>query len=196
MIQIGNTILSLDILEKDFCCNLEACHGCCCIEGDAGAPLEDAEVEQIEQLLPVIWDDLSAEAQQVIHENGISYLDKDGERVTQIVNNRDCVFSRIDHCGMCYCVIDKAYREGRVSWQKPISCHLYPIRVKNFGDFVGLNYHRWDVCHSARLLGKKQHIRVYQFLREPLVRRFGQEWYDELVKVAEEWKKQLNNSEK
>ena len=196
MIQIGNTILSLDILEKDFCCDLEACHGCCCIEGDAGAPLEDTEVEQIEQLLPVIWDDLSAEAQQVIREKGISYLDKDGERVTQIVNNRDCVFSRIDNRGMCYCVIDKAYREGRVSWQKPISCHLYPIRVKNFGDFVGLNYHRWDVCHSARLLGKKQHIRVYQFLREPLVRRFGQEWYDELVKVAEEWKKQLNNSEK
>lgn len=180
MIQIQNTILSLDILEKDFCCDLNSCHGCCCIEGDAGAPLDDDEVKIIEDLLPAIWDDLTPEAQDVIRQQGISYLDKDGDRVTSIVNNRDCVFARIDHNGMCYCTIDRAYREGRVKWQKPLSCHLYPIRIKNFGDFVGLNYHRWDICHCARMLGKKQHLRVYQFLKEPLIRRFGQAWYDEL----------------
>ncbi|MBR3566226.1 MAG: DUF3109 family protein [Paludibacteraceae bacterium] len=189
MIQVGNTILSLDILEKEFCCNLDVCHGCCCIEGDAGAPLEDDEVQIIERLLPRIWNDLTPEARQIIEQQGVSYLDKDGERVTSIVNNKDCVFARVDNTGMCYCVFDRAFRAGRIEWQKPISCHLYPIRVKKFGDLIGLNYHRWDICHCARQLGKKEHLKVYQFLREPLIRRFGQQWYEELENVAQEWQK-------
>lgn len=189
MIQVGNTILSLDILEKEFCCNLDVCHGCCCIEGDAGAPLEDDEVQIIERLLPQIWNDLTPEARQIIEQQGVSYLDKDGERVTSIVNNKDCVFARVDHTGMCYCVFDRAFRAGHIEWQKPISCHLYPIRVKKFGDLIGLNYHRWDICHCARQLGKKEHLKVYQFLREPLIRRFGQRWYEELESVAQEWQK-------
>ena len=194
MIQVGNVILSLDILEKFFCCDLEHCKGCCCVEGDAGAPLEQDEIEIINNLLPQIWDELTLEARDVIRKQGVSYSDPEGESVTSIVNNRDCVFARIDHKGMCYCVFDKAFREGRISWQKPLSCHLYPIRVKNFGDFTGLNYHRWDVCHCARVLGKKQHVRVYQFLKEPLIRRFGSEWYSELERVAAEWEKQCESN--
>ena len=193
MLQIQNTIVSLDIIEKDFCCDLSVCKGCCCIEGDAGAPLTDEEADIILNILPLIWDDLTPQAREVIEQQGISYFDKDGERVTSIVNNKDCVFSRTDHNGMCYCVIEKAYRAGKIDFLKPISCHLYPIRVKDFGDFVGLNYHRWDICHCARMLGKKQHVRLYQFLKEPLIRRFGQEWYDELELVVEQWDKHNSN---
>lgn len=194
MLQIQNTIVSLDIIEKDFCCDLSVCKGNCCIEGDAGAPLTDEEADIILNILPLIWDDLTPQAREVIEQQGISYFDKDGERVTSIVNNKDCVFARTDHNGMCYCAIEKAYRAGKIDFLKPISCHLYPIRVKDFGDFVGLNYHRWDICHCARMLGKKQHIRLYQFLKEPLIRRFGQAWFDELELVVEQWDKHNSNS--
>ena len=116
--------------------------------------------------------------------------DPTGDRVTSIVNGKDCVFARTDHNGWCYCLIEKAYNAGRIDFKKPISCHLYPIRLSKVGDMVGLEYHRWDICHCARQLGKKMHLPIYQFLKEPLIRRFGQEWYEELCLTATEWKKQ------
>lgn len=188
MIQIDDVIVSLDVLEERFCCNLEACKGECCIEGDAGAPVELDEVAELEEVLDVIWDDLSPEAQAVIDKQGVVYTDCDGDLVTSIVNNKDCVFTCYDEKGGCYCAIEKAYREGKTKFYKPVSCHLYPIRVKDFGQFKGVNYHRWDVCKAAVLLGKKLDLRVYQFLKEPLIRKFGQAWYDELEDCVRELK--------
>lgn len=188
MIQIDDVIVSLDVLEERFCCNLEACKGECCIEGDAGAPVELDEVAELEEVLDVIWDDLSPEAQAVINKQGVVYTDCDGDLVTSIVNNEDCVFTCYDEKGGCYCAIEKAYREGKTKFYKPVSCHLYPIRVKDFGQFKGVNYHRWDVCKAAVLLGKKLDLRVYEFLKEPLIRKFGQAWYDELEDCVRELK--------
>lgn len=188
MIQIDDVIVSLDVLEERFCCNLEACNGECCIEGDAGAPVELDEVAELEEVLDVIWDDLSSEAQAVINKQGVVYTDCDGDLVTSIVNNKDCVFTCYDEKGGCYCAIEKAYREGKTKFYKPVSCHLYPIRVKDFGQFKGVNYHRWDVCKAAVLLGKKLDLRVYEFLKEPLIRKFGQAWYDELEDCVRELK--------
>ncbi|MBQ0154613.1 MAG: DUF3109 family protein [Bacteroidales bacterium] len=190
MFLIQNTLVSLDILEKDFCCNLDSCHGCCCIEGDAGAPISDEECREVEQILPVLLPDMTPEARAIVQQQGISYLDPSGERVTSIVNDKDCVFARTDHNGWCYCLIEKAFNAGKIKFKKPISCHLYPVRLTQVGDKVGVEYHRWDICHCARVLGKKNHIRLYEFLKEPLIRRFGQEWYDELCLTASEWEKQ------
>lgn len=190
MFHIQDTIVSLDILEKEFCCDLESCKGCCCIEGDAGAPLTDEEEKKLQAILPVLLPDMTKEARQAVEERGLSYFDLSGERVTQIVNGKDCVFARTAHNGWCYCLIEKAYNAGKIDFKKPISCHLYPIRLSDHPTFTAVEYHRWDICHCARVLGKKQHIPLYRFLREPLIRRFGQEWYDELCLTAEEWKKQ------
>ena len=192
MFLIRDTLVSLDVLEKTFCCDLDSCRGCCCIEGDAGAPISEEECRKVEEILPTLLPEMTKEARQVVEQQGVSYLDPSGERVTSIVNDKDCVFARTDHNGWCYCLIEKAYNAGKIDFKKPISCHLYPIRLTQVGDKVGVEYHRWDICHCARVLGKKLGVPIYQFLREPLVRRFGQEWYDELCLTAEEWNKQCS----
>lgn len=188
MIQIDDVLVSLDVLDQYFCCDLNACHGECCIEGDAGAPVELDEVAELENVLDVVWDDLSLEARIIINKQGVVYTDSEGDLVTSIVNNKNCVFTCYDEKGCCFCAIEKAYRAGKTNFYKPVSCHLYPIRVKDFGEFKGVNYHRWDVCKAAVLLGKKLDLRVYQFLKEPLIRKFGQPWYDELEDCVRELK--------
>ena len=185
MFVIGdNTLVSLDVLEKEFCCDLDKCRGCCCIEGDAGAPLTAEEEQKIQEILPVLLPEMTKEAKEVVEKQGIAYNDPSGERVTSIVNDKDCIFARTDHKGWTYCLIEKC------QLAKPISCHLYPIRLTKVGELTGVEYHRWDICHCARQLGKKLHIPLYKFLREPLIRRFGEEWYAELELTATEWKKQ------
>ena len=183
MIQIEDIVVSSDILTEKFICNLEACQGECCIEGDAGAPVEKNEVAELEKVLPVVWDELSPEAQAVIKKQGVVYTDQDGDLVTSIVGNKNCVFT-------CYDAIEKAYREGKCNFYKPISCHLYPIRIENYGPYTAVNYHRWDVCKAAVILGKMKGVPVYQFLKEPLIRKFGADWYQMLSDCAEEWTKQ------
>ena len=186
-----NTLVTLDIVERFFCCDIDACLGKCCIDGDAGAPLTAEEESEIKKILPDIWDELLPRAQQEIENNGISYLDPEGELVTQILDNRNCVFSCYAPGGKCICAIEKAYREGRINFIKPISCALYPLRLKTLSNGnVAVNYHRWKICKSAEVLGRSQGIRVYQFLKEPLIRRFGQKWYDELVANCELYIKQ------
>lgn len=189
MFQIGDAIVASDIIEENFLCDLSACMGECCVEGDAGAPLEEDEVKIIEDLLSEVWDDLSPAAQAIIKEHGVAYRDHDGDMVTAIVHGKDCVFTYYDEKGICKCAIEKAYREGRTNFYKPISCHLYPIRLQKYKDFTAVNYHRWSICKAAVLLGKKEGLKVYEFLKEPLIRRFGEDWYNELVLVAEEYKK-------
>lgn len=184
MIQIANTLLSDDIFEAQFICDLCKCKGQCCVDGESGAPLTREEHDKIEEILPVIWDDLSPKAQQLISEQGISYNDTDGELVTSIVNGEECVFTYYDENGICKCAIDTAYREGRIAVQKPISCHLYPIRLTDYADYTAVNYHQWSICRPAVKLGRKEGVPLYRFLREPLIRRFGEEWYNEVCEAA------------
>lgn len=186
MIQIGDVVVSLDVLKEKFLCNLDACKGACCIEGDAGAPVELDEIEKLEEVLPIIWEELAPEARDVIDKQGVVYTDQEGDLVTSIVHNKDCVFTCYDERGCCCCAIEKAYREGKTDFYKPVSCHLYPIRVGDYGPYKAVNYNRWDVCKAAVLLGQKENLPVYKFLKEPLIRKFGEEWYAELAEVTEE----------
>jgi len=184
MLQIKDTLISLDLIEQQFCCNLAHCRGNCCVEGDSGAPVELDEIIQLENALPDIWEDLSPEAKTLIKSQGVAYADRDGEMVTSIVNGKDCVFTCYDENGTCFCAVEKAWRAGYISFMKPISCHLYPVRVKKFADFTAVNYQEWSICSGARLYGQQLGLPVYQFLKEPLIRKFGQEWYDELCEAA------------
>lgn len=180
MLQIDNTIISTDLISERFVCDLVTCKGACCIEGDNGAPLEDSEIDIIEELIPVIWDDLSDVSKEVIRKKGFFYIDEDDEPVTSIVNGRECVFTFTDENGICKCAIEKAFREGKSDFYKPISCHLYPVRLQKYTSFTAVNIHKWKICDCARILGSKLKVPAYVFLKEPLVRKFGKEWYEQL----------------
>ena len=186
MFQIQNTLVTLDIVERFFCCDLEKCLGACCIEGDAGAPVTEAEVGEINRVLPEIERDMLPRALEEVRDNGIAYRDPEGELVTTLLDGRNCAFSCYGPGGVCLCAIEKARREGRIDgFLKPISCSLYPLRVTEYKDFTAINYHRWEICRSAEQLGRRKGIRLYQFLKEPLIRRFGADWYDELCANCE-----------
>ena len=184
--QIDNVLLTTEILTERFCCDLDACKGECCVEGDAGAPVTLDEVAAIEESLDVVWDDLNASAQTVIDKQGVAYTDQEGDLVTSIVGGKDCVFTCHEN-GCCFCALEKAYRAGKADFCKPISCALYPIReVRLKNGLIGLNYHRWDVCKDAVKKGKELDLPVYKFLKEPLTRRFGAAWYEALEEAGEE----------
>ena len=199
--QVGDVLLSSEILTEKFCCDLSVCKGECCVEGDAGAPVTMEEIAEIEECVDTVWEDLSASAQAVIDKQGVAYTDKEGDLVTSTVGGKDCVFTyygdiedwnthqSIRNC--CLCALEKAYRAGRTHFCKPISCALYPIREKRLGDgLVGLNYNRWSVCKMAIAKGIQENLPLYQFLRDPLIRRFGEAWYQELLDMVDELKKQ------
>ena len=190
IIQVGDVLLSSEILTEKFCCDLSVCKGECCVEGDAGAPVTIDEIAEIEECLDEVWSDLSASAQSVIDKQGVAYTDQEGDLVTSIVRGKDCVFTYYeDNC--CFCALEKAYRAGRTRFCKPVSCALYPIREKRLGEgLVGLNYNRWDVCKMAVAKGIQENLYLYQFLRDPLIRRFGEAWYQELLDVVAELKAQ------
>ena len=195
IIQVGNVLLSSEILTEKFCCDLSACKGECCVEGDAGAPVTMEEIGEIEDCLDTVWQDLSASAQAVIDKQGVAYTDQEGDLVTSIVRGKDCVFTYYDTLGevsdCCLCALEKAYRAGKTRFCKPVSCALYPIRAKRLGnDLIGLNYNRWDVCKAAIEKGKALDLPLYQFLKEPLIRRFGEAWYAELLDIVRELKAQ------
>ena len=178
--QVGKVLLSTEIVTEYFCCDLSACHGQCCVDGDSGAPLTLDEAAELERLLPTIEDSLSAEARKVIADQGVAYVDVEGDLVTSIVNGQDCVFTCYED-GCCLCAAERAYREQLTDWCKPISCALYPIREKRLSNgYIGLNYHRWSVCDPARRKGQELRLPLYRFLKAPLTRRFGGAWYKEL----------------
>lgn len=193
MIQIGKQIVSLEIFEKEFCCDVTKCKGICCIEGDAGAPLTDAEIEDYQKHLDEILPYLSEKNQAVIKEKGVFYLDREYEKVTTLVDGAECAF--VEHSnGIAWCAIEHAYRDGKIPVQKPISCHLYPIRCHKYNEYEALNYQRWGICGDALVKGQKDKIKVYQFLKEPLIRKYGVEWYNELLAVAQQWEAQKNGN--
>ncbi|MDE5645813.1 MAG: DUF3109 family protein [Muribaculaceae bacterium] len=190
MLQIQHTLVSLDLIERYFTCDLDACLGACCIEGDAGAPLAPGEAERIEDVLPEIENDLLPRALAEIRECGASYTDPDGDLVTQIVDGRDCVYTCYAEGGKCLCALEKAFREGRVADVKPISCRLYPVRLREYDGFTAVNMHRWKICRPAETLGRRLGVRAYEFLKGPLTARFGEAWYAELELTAREYLRQ------
>ena len=191
ILMVGDVVLSIDCLREMFSCDIASCKGICCVKGDAGAPITQKEAKAIEDITIKIWDYLSPEAQDKILEQGVSYIDEEGDLVTSIVNGEDCVFTCYDKYGTCQCAIQKAKLKNEIDVDKPISCSLYPIREKKFsGGLIGLNYHKWDICECARHLGTKLKIPVYKFLREPLIARFGEEWYEELCEMGESLRKE------
>jgi hypothetical protein len=186
MFQLGKTIVSEDILGKDFVCNLSACKGACCVDGDAGAPLSKEETAILESIYPQIKPFLRPEGIAAIEAQGSWAIGTEGELETPLIDNRDCAYVIYDG-PTALCGIEQAYNQGVVSWKKPVSCHLYPIRVKDFTEFAAVNYDKWDICSDACELGKELQVPVYKFVKEALIRRFGIDWYTELEQVAEEW---------
>lgn len=186
IIEIDDILVSSDIFTDEFCCDLDACKGICCVEGDAGAPVTLDEIGGIEDALDTVWDDMSASAQAVVDKQGVAYTDRDGDLVTSIVGGKDCVFTCYeDDC--CLCALERAYRSGKTGFCKPISCALYPIREKRLGNgMIALNYNRWDVCRDAVKKGRELHLPVYKFLKEPLIRRFGAEFYEKLCEAGKQ----------
>lgn len=193
MIQIQHTLVSLDLIEKYFVCDLDACLGACCIEGDAGAPLTRWESDRIAGVYPEIRGEMAPRAVEAVEEEGVSYTDPDGDLVTQIVDGRDCAFTCYAPGGKCLCALEKAFRDGRIPDVKPMSCRLYPVRLKEYDGFTAVNMHHWKICRPAETLGRKLGVRAYEFLKGPLTARFGKEWYDELELTAREYLKQKKN---
>lgn len=192
MLQIQDTLVSDDVILESFVCDLSRCHGACCVEGDCGAPVEESEKRLLEDLLPRIEPYMRPEGIEAVRLQGAWTDDPyDHAPSTPLVNGRECAYLTFSPDGTALCAIEQAYRDGRIDFQKPISCHLYPIRLSRILSFTALNYHRWDICRDACALGRKLGIPVYEFLREPLIRRFGQSWYDELCLTAREYAQQI-----
>ncbi len=185
MLQIGDTLVSLDLAERFFCCDLDKCLGQCCIEGDAGAPITRDEYRKLEEITPALKSELLPAALRVIEETGVGYTDEEGDLVTSIIDGKNCVYTCYTSGGKCLCAIERAYRQGKCDFRKPISCYLYPLRLTEYPTFTAVNYHRWKICRSAEQNGKELGIRLYQFMKEPLIERFGKEWYDELAEACE-----------
>jgi len=188
MIEVGGALVSLDVLEKQFVCDLSKCKGICCEEGDAGAPVEDAEIEILQSQLEAVLPYMSPEGADAVKQNGCYYIDEEKDKVTTLINGKECAFTIYEN-GFAKCAIEKAFEEGKIDFQKPISCHLYPIRINKYPDFEAVNYDVWDICGDAVCLGKKLKVPVYRFLEAPLVRKYGKEWYRELCEIAEEFLK-------
>lgn len=187
MIEVGNTVISRDVLKKEFVCNISACKGECCISGDAGAPLTDEEHHIIQDVFPKIKHLLRPEGLAAIAQNGPSVFDpKDQEYETTLIDNAECAFVIFDESNTALCAIEKGYNEGLIDWIKPISCHLYPIRIKSYRKFDAINYESWDICDDACTLGAELQVPVYRFLKEPLIRKYGADWYNELATIAQE----------
>lgn len=185
MFQLGNTIVSEDIIKKDFVCNLSACKGACCIDGDAGAPLELEET--------IIMQDIYAQVKPFLRQVGIDAIEaqgtfittEDGELETPLIDGADCAYVIFSEKGTALCAFEEAYNQGATDWKKPVSCHLYPVRVKEYSEFSAINYDKWDICDAACTLGKELQVPVYKFVKQALIRKFGEDWYSELEQVAE-----------
>lgn len=186
MIELGNVILSDDIKEKFFVCNLEKCKGACCVEGDLGAPLENDELIKLVEVYEHVEPYLSEEGKKAILEQGKYVLDEDDEYSTPTIEGKECAYAIYDEKGILKCGIEQAYLDGKISFKKPISCHLYPIRAKKYDEFEALNYDRWSICSPACSLGEELQVPVYKFLKDALIRKFGEQWYSDLVKLIEE----------
>jgi len=193
VIEIGKTILSRDIIEKKFVCDLQKCKGMCCVEGDSGAPFEKEEIIVLEKDLQKILPYLRPEGKEIIKEKGVYVIDWDNDLVTPLVNEKECAYAIFEE-GIAKCGIEKAYLDGVTSFRKPISCFLYPVRVQKLKQFDAVNYDKWDICKHAIANGEQLNVPVYKFLKEPLSQKYGKDWYKQLKLVASELEKnKINN---
>lgn len=183
MIEIDNTLLSTEVFEKKFVCDLAACKGACCIEGDAGAPLDVEDIEQIERVYDKVVPYMREEGIQAIEEQDKYVLGSDGTFETPLVNQKECAYVYFDENEIAKCAIEKAYLDGKIDYKKPISCHLYPIRVTSYTKFDAVNFHNWQICEPACDCGEKLQVPVFKFLKEPLIRKFGNEWYEKVCEA-------------
>ena len=188
MIQVEDKIISLDIFEKHFVCDLNACKGACCVEGDSGAPLLKEEEKILDEIYQKIRPYMRKEGIFEIENQGVAVYDSDGDLTTPLVNNHECAFATFEN-GITKCTIEKAYNDGVVDFKKPISCHLFPIRIKEYRDFDAVNYEEIKICKPACECGSKLEVPVYVFLKEPLIRKYGEDWYKELLEAAKLLKK-------
>jgi hypothetical protein len=185
MIAINNTLVSEDLLEKKFVCDLNACKGECCVAGDSGAPLEKEELPLLESILDAVKPYMVKKGIKAIQKNGAYVVDGDGDYTTTLVSEgAECAFVFFDENKIAKCAIEQAYREGKITWQKPISCHLYPVRITAYKNYEAVNYHNWSVCKPACECGKKLDVPVYKFLKEPLIRKYGKAWFKQLEQSA------------
>jgi len=184
--KVGDVLVSDDIKTVEFVCHLEKCKGACCVEGDLGAPLEDDELKEMELIQDAVKPYLTKEGIDAIKEQGPYLLDEDGDYSTPTIGGKECAYAHYDTLGVLKCGIEQAYLDGKVSFRKPISCHLYPIRITRKKEFEAVNYHKWSICSAACSHGKALKVPLYKFLKEPLVRKYGGDWYDQLVRQIEE----------
>ena len=188
MFQLGNTIVSEEIIENDFVCNLNACKGACCVDGDAGAPLSQAETKVLKDIYPQIKSYLRQEGIDAIETQGVFTTTENNEFETPLINNADCAYVIFDEHNTALCAIEEAYNQGDITFKKPISCHLYPVRIKEYSNFTAINYHKWHICDDACILGKELHVPIYKFVKDALIRKFGKAWYDQLEETAKTMK--------
>ena len=186
MMKRGNTLISEDLLEEFFVCHIEKCKGACCVEGDLGAPLEAEELRILEEVYEKVRPFLSEEGKQAIDEQGLYVRDFEGDYSTPTVGGRECAYAIYDDRGNLKCGIEKAWEAGKTNFRKPVSCHLYPVRIRNNQFNTAVNYDSWHICNPACILGRELHMPVYRFLRDALIRKFGEAWYEELDRVAHE----------
>ncbi|MEQ9231351.1 MAG: DUF3109 family protein [Cyclobacteriaceae bacterium] len=190
MIQFDKVLISDEVVEEAFVCDLQKCKGACCVEGDLGAPLLFDELDQMEEVVDIVKEYLSKEAIEVLEKEGGFLVDEDGDFSTTTINGKECAFAFYDDQKILKCGIEQAYKDGKTDFRKPLSCHLYPIRVGKAGEFESLNYDRWSICSPACDLGKELKVPVYKFLKEPLIRKFGEEWYNEFERLLASKKEQ------
>ncbi len=189
MLIVGDILVSEDILEKKFVCDLNACKGACCVQGDAGAPLADDETGILEEEYEHFKSYIRQEGQEAVLRDGVFTIDSDGDIVTPLIDGKECAYTVFDAQGIAACGIEKAWLDGKTRFRKPVSCHLYPIRVKKLVDIDALNYHTWDICKPACTCGSTLKVPVYRFLKDALIRAYGSEWFEQLEIIAQEWGK-------
>ncbi len=188
MLSIDKTVISLNLFEKKFCCDLDLCKGSCCKYGDSGAPLEEKEAIILEEIWPIIKEYMRPEGIASVQEKGSSMIDSDNDTVTPLIGNAECAYAVVDD-GIYKCAIEKAWEDGKIKFRKPESCHLFPVRIKKYSEFDAVNYEEWKICKSALKKGEELDLPVYKFLKDPLIRVYGKNWYKEIEKAAEDIKK-------
>jgi len=187
MLIVDDKLVSEELFDKQFVCDLNACKGVCCVEGDAGAPLSNEEANILEEELDNIRPFLRKEGLEAISKEGVFSIDSDGDMVTPLVEGKECAYVVFEENGLASCGIEKAWKAGKTDFRKPISCHLYPVRAAQVSEYTALNYHKWGICSAACTLGEQLKVPVYVFVKDALVRAYGKPWYDELSVAAEAW---------
>lgn len=186
IVQIDDKLISADLFEKHFVCDIAQCAGICCVLGDSGAPLEQKEKAVLQKEYENFAAYMKPEGRKAIEEQGLTVIDPDGDLVTPLIKGKECAYSCFDDNGVCYCAIERAFLDGKTKFRKPVSCYIYPIRLKQLGELTGLNYDVWHACDAAREKGKKEGVPVFRFLKEPIIARFGKDFYAKMEALYEE----------